>query len=295
MLHSPDQTSTFPAQFPLVDIGINLAHDSFDADRAAVVARAEQAGVTRMVITGSSIASTRSAIEMVRHDARRFRCTAGIHPHHAADLDEAARAELATLAAQAEVAAVGECGLDYFRDFSPRNTQRAAFHNQLELAVKLAKPVFLHQRDAHEDFTAILREFRPHLTGGVAHCFTAGLDEARAYLELGLYIGITGWICDERRGVHLREVVRHIPADRLLIETDAPYLLPRNLQPMPKSRRNEPMYLPQVLRTLAEARGEPAQPLAARTSANACQLFGFAAAPPWPILMHPPTRPLDPS
>lgn len=258
-----------------MDIGLNLAHDSFDADRAEVVARAERAGVTRMVITGSSIASTRSAIDMVRHDPQRFRCTAGVHPHHAADLDEVALAELATLAAQPEVAAVGECGLDYFRDLSPRDAQRAAFQHQLELAIELAKPVFLHQRDAHEDFTAILREFRQHLPGGVAHCFTAGLDEARAYLDLGLYIGITGWICDERRGMHLREVVRHIPADRLLIETDAPYLLPRDLAPMPKSRRNEPMYLPQVLRALADARGEPAQQLAARTSANACQLFGF--------------------
>ena len=258
-----------------MDIGLNLAHDSFDADRTAVVARAEQAGVTQMVITGSSIASTRSAIEMVRQDPGRFRCTAGVHPHHAADLDEASLTELAALAAQPEVAAVGECGLDYFRDLSPRNAQRAALRNQLALAVKLAKPVFLHQRDAHEDFIAILGEFHQHLAGGVAHCFTAGLDEARAYLDLGLYIGITGWICDERRGVHLREVVRHIPADRLLIETDAPYLLPRNLQPMPKDRRNEPMYLPQVLRTIADARGEPAQQLAARTTANARQLFGF--------------------
>ena len=127
--------------------------------------------------------------------------------------------------------AVGECGLDYFRNLSPRPAQLAAFRRQLDLAVQLRKPVFLHQRDAHEDFLTVLREYGSRLVGGVAHCFTAGVDEARAYLDLGLYIGITGWICDERRGLHLREVVRTIPADRLLIETDGPYLLPRDLQP----------------------------------------------------------------
>ncbi len=259
----------------IVDIGLNLAHDSFDADRDAVIERAVRAGVTRMVITGSSIDSTRSAIQLVREQPRRFRCTAGVHPHHAADLDSERRLQLAELAAEPEVVAVGECGLDYFRDFSPRTAQRAAFQSQLELAVKLAKPVFLHERDAHEDFLAIVREFRPHLVGGVAHCFTAGIEQARAYRELDLHIGITGWICDERRGHHLREVVRQIAENRLLIETDAPYLLPRDLDPKPKSRRNEPMYLPHVLETIAAARGESPSGLAAITTRNALELFGW--------------------
>ncbi|MGH8188257.1 MAG: TatD family hydrolase, partial [Steroidobacteraceae bacterium] len=179
----------------LVDIGINLAHDSFDRDRAEVIARAAAAGVTRMVITGSSIASTRAAIDLARSDAQRFRCTAGMHPHHAAELNDDALTHLAEMAAQPEVVAVGECGLDYFRNFSPPDAQRAAFQKQLELAARVRKPVFLHQRDAHADFLAILRDYRPRLTGGVAHCFTAGIKEARAYLDLGLYIGITGWIC----------------------------------------------------------------------------------------------------
>lgn len=257
----------------LIDIGINLAHDSFDHDRAAVVDRAAHVGVTRMIITGSSIASTESAIELVRADPERFRCTAGIHPHHATDLDDAQYAALRALAAADEVVAVGECGLDYFRNFSPRDAQLRAFERQLELAVELQKPVFLHQRDAHEDFVAMLRDFRPRLAGGVAHCFTAGIDEARAYLELDLYIGITGWICDERRGTHLREVVRHIPADRLLIETDAPYLLPRDLVPKPAHRRNEPMYLPHVLAAIAAARNESPEELARITTRNALSLL----------------------
>jgi TatD DNase family protein len=261
--------------FELIDIGFNLGHDSFDADRDAVIERALHAGVTRMVITGSSIASSRAAVDFVRSAPQRFRCTAGVHPHHATELQAPQQAELAALAAAPEVVAVGECGLDYFRDFSPRDTQRAAFRSQLELAVALRKPVFLHQRDAHEDFVAILREFRPRLAGGVAHCFTAGIDEACAYLDLDLYLGITGWICDERRGLHLRDVVRHVPADRLVIETDAPYLLPRDLEPKPRSRRNEPVYLPHVLRAIAQARGEPAQQLAAITTRNAQQLFNW--------------------
>ena len=259
----------------LIDIGINLAHDSFDTDRAEVIRRAAAAGVTRMVITGSSLASTRAAIELVRSDPQRFRCTAGVHPHHASELDEPALQELATLAAQPEVVAVGECGLDYFRNFSPRPAQLTAFRRQLDLAVQLRKPVFLHQRDAHDEFLTVLREYGSRLVGGVAHCFTAGIAEARAYLELGLYIGITGWISDERRGLHLREVVRTLPAERLLIETDGPYLLPRDLQPRPHSRRNEPMYLPHVLHAVAAARGQSPQELASLTTRNALTLFGW--------------------
>jgi TatD DNase family protein len=262
----------------LVDIGINLAHDSYDADRDAVIERAEQAGVTYLLITGSSVESTQKAIELVRARPHSMRCTAGVHPHHATELDDAAEQTLAQLARSPEVVAVGECGLDYFRNFSPRDAQIEAFRRQLQLAVEVGKPVFLHQRDAHEDFVALMREVRPQLAGGVAHCFTAGIQEARAYLDLDLYIGITGWICDERRGMHLREVVRYIPADRLLIETDGPYLLPRDLNPMPKSRRNEPMYLPHVLATIAAARGESPEVLGPITTRNVRALFGWPEA-----------------
>lgn len=261
------------SRVPLVDIGINLAHDSYDHDRDEVIARAVSVGVTRMVITGSSTESTKRAIELVRESPDRFRCTAGVHPHHAHELDDAQMAELETLARAPEVAAVGECGLDYFRNFSPHEAQAAAFRRQLELAVVVGKPVFLHQRDAHADFLAILRDFRSKIAGGVAHCFTAGIEEARAYLELGLYIGITGWICDERRGHHLREVVRQIPRERLLIETDGPYLLPRDITPKPFSRRNEPMYLPHVLRAIAAARNEDPEELGTITTRNALELF----------------------
>ncbi|MBM0105519.1 YchF/TatD family DNA exonuclease [Steroidobacter sp. S1-65] len=262
----------------LLDIGINLAHDSFDPDRDAVIERARDVGVTRMVITGSSLDSTHAAIDLVQRYPEQMRCTAGVHPHHAVDLDSAQLQAFGELARRPEVVAVGECGLDYFRNFSPHAAQTKAFEEQLELAADVRKPVFLHQRDAHQDFMTIMRKHRAQLAGGVAHCFTAGLEEARAYLDLDLYIGITGWICDERRGHHLREVVRHIPAERLLIETDGPYLLPRDLHPKPQSRRNEPMYLPHVLAAIAKARGETVEMLAEITTANALRLFNWQTA-----------------
>jgi TatD DNase family protein len=257
----------------LVDIGINLTHDAYDRDREQVVRRALEAGVTRMLVTGASLEGTRAAIELARALPSVLRATAGVHPHQAVELDERAVAELSVLAAEPEVAAIGECGLDYHRNLSPPVAQRAAFQRQLELAVQLGKPVFLHQRDAHADFVAILREHLPGLRRGVAHCFTGTREELLEYLELGLHVGITGWICDERRGSHLRDLVGLVPAGRLMIETDGPYLLPRDLDPKPASRRNEPAYLPHIAAVVARERGEPVEQLAEHTTATAMAFF----------------------
>jgi TatD DNase family protein len=258
---------------PLIDIGINLAHDSYDSDRDAVIARAAAAGVVQMIVTGSCAASSRAAIALARQHPGRLYATAGVHPHQATALSSPVLAQLGELAAAAEVVAVGECGLDYYRNYSPHGVQREALQRQLELAGRCGKPVFLHQRDAHADFIAILREHWPALAGGVAHCFTGGAAELECYLELGLAIGITGWICDERRGAHLLELVRRIPADRLLLETDGPYLLPRDLSPKPASRRNEPVYLAHIAAVVARARGESAESLAKSSAEAARRLF----------------------
>jgi len=260
-----------------IDIGINLAHDSFDADRDEVMASAAAVGVQQMIVTGSSAASTRRSIELSREHPARLYATAGVHPHHAAELNHDLLAELELLSREPQVVAVGECGLDYFRDFSPRNAQRQAFHRQLELAAKVGKPVFLHQRDAHDDFLAILREHWPSLKSGVAHCFTGTAQELSSYLDLGLAIGITGWICDERRGSHLIPLMREIAADRLMLETDGPYLLPRDLRPKPASRRNEPRYLPHIAEMVARARGETLEAVAAATTNTARRFFGLAS------------------
>ncbi|MDH3401489.1 MAG: TatD family hydrolase, partial [Chromatiales bacterium] len=175
--------------------------------------------------------------------------------------------------------AVGECGLDHFRNFSPPKAQARAFHLQLELAVENRLPVFLHQRGAHEEFVSILGGHLDGISRGVAHCFTGEREEMMSYLDMGLYIGITGWICDERRGLHLREFVSQIPDDRIMIETDAPYLLPRDLKPRPKSRRNEPMHLPHVLETVAECTGRSVHELARLTTENANRFFGLPTGP----------------
>jgi TatD DNase family protein len=259
----------------LIDIGINLGHDSFNADRDAVIARAVAAGVVQMMVTGSSGSSTRQAIEMARTHPDRLFATAGVHPHYAKELTEELLADLGQLATLPQVVAVGECGLDYFRDLAPRAVQQKAFHRQLELAARVRKPVFLHQRDAHADFVAILREHRASLVGGVAHCFTGSREELQAYLEMDLAIGITGWICDERRGAHLLPLMPEIASDRLLLETDGPYLLPRDLPKKPPSRRNEPAYLPHIAATVARARGESLEQLAATSTAAARMLFGL--------------------
>lgn len=259
----------------LIDIGANLTHDSFATDREELLQRAVAAGVTRMLVTGSSVASSTAAVQLVQLHPALLRATAGIHPHHASELNEEAREALQRLLRRPEVLAVGECGLDFFRNLSPPPVQEQAFRAQLELAHQADKPVFLHQRDAHERFLALLRECGVGPRGGVAHCFTADIDAARAYLDLGLHLGITGWICDERRGAHLREVVRFIPPDRLLVETDAPYLLPRDLRPKPHTRRNEPAYLPHIVEVIARYRGEDPVQVARTTTANASRLFDW--------------------
>jgi TatD DNase family protein len=265
----------------LVDIGANLTHESFEHDRHEVVARALAAGVSQMVITGSTVAQSTAAAELARslnaNWPGRFHATAGIHPHHASELNADSVPQLRDLCARPEVVSVGECGLDYHRNFSTPAEQRRCFAAQLELSVGTQLPVFLHQRDAHADFLAILREFRPHLSRAVAHCFTGGGDELEHYLELDLYVGITGWICDERRGHHLIDLVPSVPSGRLMVETDAPYLLPRDLRPRPKTRRNEPSNLAHVLLAVAGARGDPPPALAASTSRTAREFFAIPA------------------
>ena len=259
----------------LIDIGANLTHSSFASDREAVMQRAADAGVKRMIVTGADLASSREAAELADAHALQLWSTAGVHPHHAQEFAPAQREALLEMARSPKVVAVGECGLDYYRNLSPPGAQRAAFSAQLEIALASGKPVFLHQRDAHDDFLAILREFAAKLKGGVAHCFTGGPVELEDYLALGLYIGVTGWVCDERRGTDLREAVPKIPAQRLMIETDAPYLLPRNLNDGSKSRRNEPRNLPHIALAIANLRHESLESLAATTTANAIRFFGL--------------------
>jgi TatD DNase family protein len=251
----------------LIDIGANLTHSSFRDDLADVIARARAAGVEDIIVTGTSVEESRAAL------ALGLPSTAGVHPHHARDCGPDTIPALRALASHPMVVAIGECGLDFNRNYSPHPDQEKWFVAQLELALELGKPLFLHSRDAHPRFAEILSSLK--IQKAVAHCFTGEKEELHAYLDLGLYIGITGWICDERRGRHLLSLVRDIPKDRLLLETDSPYLTPRDMKPQPRARRNEPAFLPHILRTVARALGRPAEEVAAETTRNARTLFGL--------------------
>jgi len=215
------------------------------------------------------------AYELTNQYPELFFSTAGVHPHYSNEYSDQVHKTLNKLYTHDKVIAVGECGLDFNRNFSTPEQQQHAFQQQLDLAKKVQLPVFLHQRDAHDMFLGIMKNHMSSLVGGVAHCFTGNKDQMRDYLDLGLYIGITGWICDERRGHDLQEAINFLPADRMLIETDAPYLLPRDLKPKPKSRRNEPMYLGHVLETIARLRSEDKHTLAETTKENTFKLFNL--------------------
>jgi len=259
----------------LIDIGANLAHDSFDDDRDDVLQRAADAGVSTLVITGSSDQSNVAALALANNNPDRLYSTAGVHPHHASDYSEKSDDIIRQCLADKRCVAIGECGLDYFRNLSPREAQLDAFRAQLDIARDTGHAVFLHQRDAHDDFVEVLEAALPNLSRAVAHCFTGEGESLREFVAMGLYIGITGWICDERRGEHLKDIVSAIPDDRLMIETDSPYLLPRTIRPRPKSRRNEPAHLTEVLKTVAQARAQTEEHVAAITTANAKRFFGI--------------------
>jgi TatD DNase family protein len=261
----------------LIDTGVNLTHASFDKDRERVLRDAESAGVSPLIITGTNVEESRRAqrYAVSRTTAKQCFFTAGVHPHDAKTCDETTIAELRALARCPEAAAIGECGLDYNRDFSPRAEQRKWFEKQIELAVELDMPLFLHERDAFDDFYRMLKEAGRRVKKA-AHCFTGTGRELDAYLSLDCYIGITGWICDERRGTHLLPLLAKIPPDRLLLETDAPYLLPRTLREKPRSGRNEPRYLPHIARHIADSLGKDLETLARETFRNALDFFGLS-------------------
>jgi TatD DNase family protein len=256
--------------YTLIDAGVNLTNHQFDGHHQDIITRANVAGVVKMLIIGCDIASSKQSLELAI--AHQQYATAGIHPHDAKSATDELEAQLTQLAMHKHVIAVGECGLDYNRDFSPRDIQRSVFRRQLALAEKLNLPVYLHERDASDDMLAILKEFK---VSGVLHCFTGSAGALKGYLDLGLYIGITGWVCDERRGKELQKLIPYIPIERLLIETDAPFLIPRTVSPKPKSRKNEPSLLPYVCQTLSQLYQIDEETIAKQTTINFYNVFGL--------------------
>ncbi|UJD96544.1 3'-5' ssDNA/RNA exonuclease TatD [Lelliottia amnigena] len=258
----------------MFDIGLNLTSPQFANDRDDVVARAFAAGVKGLLLTGTNLHESEHAQQLAQGYERCW-STAGVHPHDSSQWTDESAETLYKLAKTEEVVAIGECGLDFNRNFSTPVEQEAAFTAQLAIAAELEMPVFMHCRDAHERFLTLLEPWRDKLPGAVLHCFTGSRQEAVECLNRGLYLGITGWVCDERRGLELRELLPVIPADRLLVETDAPYLLPRDMKPKPASRRNEPAYLGHIVERIAHWRGEERQWLDAQTDENVRRLFGI--------------------
>lgn len=265
---------------PLIDIGLNLSNRQFADDIPAVLQRAWDAGVSACILTGTSLEESERVIELCEQYAENFAgklyCTAGVHPHHADEFGRDAAAQLQELTAHVAVKAIGETGLDFHRNYSSPAAQEKTFTAQLELAAECRLPLFMHEREASQRQYDILRHYRDHLVDGVIHCFTGSKEALFRYLDMDLYIGITGWICDERRGLELQRLVASVPEDRLMIETDAPYLLPRNMTPKPTTRRNEPAFLPWVLEMVAHCRETSVENVAHATYANAKRFFQLA-------------------
>ena len=227
------------------DIGVNLTHPSFVKDLDTVIEEALEVGVNRMCVTGSDLEESISAYQLAFSLSDILISTAGIHPHQAKEFSQNYFSEIKDLLKKENVKAIGETGLDFYRNFSTEEQQKKSFEAHIELAIEIQKPLFLHVREAHKTFMEILKPVKDHLPKTVVHCFTGSGEELQEYIEMGFYIGITGWICDERRGTHLKGLIDHIPLDKIMIETDAPYLIPRT-QKLKNSQRNEPKFLPYV-------------------------------------------------
>lgn len=259
-----------------IDIGINLTNKQFAGEYDEVIDRAISAGVEQILLTGTSVRSSKEALALAEEYPETLFATAGIHPHDAKTMNTESIKILTALLKEKKVVAVGECGLDFDRDFSPRPVQESCFHAQLSLAEEVQKPLFLHERAAFDRFIAILKE-HSSLPEGVVHCFTGQLKEAKTYLEMGYYIGFTGAITDVRRFADLEEVVRYVPLDRMLIETDAPFMMSKNVPTRQLSyhqqRRNEPAFLPYVAQTIARYKGVSLKAVADKTRENAEALF----------------------
>ncbi len=269
----------------MIDIGVNLLSGQYDADRTAVIERARQAGLSALVVTASDLPESIAAQAFCLDHPGYLYCTAGVHPHHADALGKQPAdrwlPQIARLCNSDAVVAMGEMGLDYFRNFATPANQRRVLSAQLTLAAKLNMPVFAHDRDASADMVELLRACGIEPASVVVHCFTGDAHALAQYLDMGCMIGITGWIGDRKRGATLRELAASIPLERLLIETDGPYLKPHNApkqpfpqaRPQPSSRRNEPALLTYVVQALANATGRTPQEISAATSENARRLF----------------------
>lgn len=264
----------------MIDIGANLAAKDFDVDLQQVLQAGFEAGVGKVIITGSCFESIPKAQKIIGDYKQEYKnrlfYTAGIHPHHSDEWNQNSSDFIKKFIQDEYCVATGEMGLDFFRNFVDKEIQIATFRAQLDLAIEEQKPIFIHERDASETMLKELKNRAGDLPKNIViHCFTGNRMALEAYLEAGFYIGITGWICDPVRGAHLLDLVKIIPQDKIMIETDAPYLLPKTIKPKPKSRRNEPKNLGFVAQKISDVLEVDTQDFIDKTSANAIAFFGL--------------------
>ena len=256
-----------------VDIACNFTHDSFKDNLEEVIANAELEGVEKFVLLCASLNDLKPIKIIQKKSPEKYFVSAGIHPHHATEIREINYDDLLAKLCSINPNVIGETGLDYFRNISPPDVQRKSFKMHIEIAKELSLPLYLHQRDSHKDFINIIKENRNNFPKFVVHCFTGTQEELNDYLDLGAYIGLTGWICDAKRNIELRKSIKNIPIDRMMIETDCPYLIPKNLPNKPKKNINEPKYLPHIANEIAELIGMKIEELKLATRSNAIEFF----------------------
>tara|TARA_B100000131_G_scaffold201277_1_gene193404 strand:- start:184 stop:969 length:786 start_codon:yes stop_codon:yes gene_type:complete len=257
----------------LADSCFNFTHESFKKDLDSVIDDSISSGVQYLFCPASREIEIDSILSVCKKMPNNIFAGVGIHPHYSSELKPNTYKNLKDYVAHSSVKAIGEIGLDYFRNFQSPEIQIKCFENLLELSRETKMPAFLHHRDAFSDFYPILNNAIDELPASVVHCFTGDEKELKSFLDLGLYIGITGWICDPKRGNEVKDLLKYVPIDRMLIETDAPYLLPKDLNIKPKNNRNEPKFLPHILSTIAEELNLSEDDLAQMTTNNFKFLF----------------------
>jgi len=231
----------------IADIACNFTSDRFDNDLDEVIDRAIASNITKFGLICSRLSDLDKLLEIYNRYSKDMFFTIGVHPHHANEINKEYLEKLKEIINNNDPHAIGETGLDFFRNLSTYEEQIFAFEEQIKIAIETNKPLFLHQRDSHHDFIKILRKYSSDIKKAVVHCFTGTQKQLDDYLELDCYIGVTGWICDAKRNVELRETIKNIPLEKLMIETDCPYLIPKNLPEKPKNNRNEPNNLNHIV------------------------------------------------
>ncbi|KAK3744768.1 hypothetical protein QZH41_013299 [Actinostola sp. cb2023] len=272
---------------PLVDVAVNLGNKIFSLDLDFVIDRAMNAGVEKMILTANTLHMSDKAILLANRNPGFLFASVGIHPHFVEKQWNAKTIEVITrLVALPEVVAVGEVGLDFHRNYSKEAVQIEAFEKQVELACEHQKPLLAHERASHQKFIEVLKKFRGRLPPIIVHCFTGSKAEMNTYIAMGFYIGITGFICKEKAGKQLREAIKDCPLDRILLESDAPYMIPnapitdmdsigRSLVSKCQTGRNEPCTLPVVAQTVAKCLGLKIEEVAKATTENSNRVFNL--------------------